>query len=79
MVHREKGTNDISVLDRAMQTVKQDRAAAVADGDARNWVDVLPMAVDAHNNRPHSTVYGTPETIEERPEKGFRVLQEIAR
>ena len=42
-VHRDKkGKNDISVLDRAMMTVKQDSAAAVADGDAKNWVQALP-------------------------------------
>ena len=79
-VHRDKkGTNDISVLDRAMQTVKQDSAAAVADGDAKNWVEALPMAIDAHNQRPHSAVYGPPETVEERPEQDFRVLQDNAR
>ena len=39
-VHRgKKGANDMSVLDRAMQTVKQDSAAAVADGDAKMWVE----------------------------------------
>ena len=52
-VHRAKsGVNDIAVLDRAMQTVKQDSAAAVADGDAKNWVDALPLAISAHNRRP---------------------------
>ena len=67
-VHREKkGVNDISIIDRAMQGVKQDQAAIVADGDAQNWVGALPMAVDAHNKRPHSAVFGPPETVEERP------------
>ena len=79
-VHRsKKGTNDIAVLDRAMQTVKQDSAAAVADGDAKNWVEALPLAIDAHNKRPHSAVFGPPETVEERPEQDFRVLQDNAR
>ena len=53
-VHREKkGVNDISIIDRAMQGVKQDQAAIAADGDAQNWVGALPQAVDAHNKRPH--------------------------
>ena len=79
-VHRDKkGKNDISVLDRAMQTVKQDSAAAVADGDANNWVEALPMAIDAHNKRPHSAVYGAPENVEVIPEQDFRVLQDNAR
>ena len=75
-VHRaKKGQQDISILDRAMQTVKQDSAAAVADGDAKNWVDALPLAISAHNKRPHSAVFGPPETVESRPEQDFRVLQ----
>ena len=68
-VHRgEKGFNDISIIDRAMQRVKQDSAAAVADGDASNWVEALPMAIDAHNARPHSAVFGAPENVETIPE-----------
>ena len=62
-----------------MQSVKRDSAAAVQDGDARNWVDALPLAVSAHNKRPHSAVFGPPETVEERPEQDFRVLQDNAR
>ena len=79
-VHRaKKGTNDIAVLDRAMQTVKQDSAAAVADGDAKNWVEALPLAIDAHNKRPHSAVFGPPENVESVPAQDFRVLQANAR
>ena len=62
-----------------MQTVKQDSATAVADGDAENWVAALPQAIDAHNARPHSAVFGAPETVEERPEHDFNVLQSNAR
>ena len=76
-VHREKqGTNDIAIVDRQMQSLKQDFAAIVADGDAHNWVEALQPAVGAHNSRPHSAVYGPPETVEERPEQDFRVLQD---
>ena len=79
-VHRDKkGKNDISVLDRAMQTVKQDSAAAVADGDAKNSAEALPQAVSAHNKRPHAAVFGAPENVEAVPEHDFRVLQDNAR
>ena len=79
-VHRgKKGTNDISVLDRAMQAVEQDSAATVADGDAKNWVQALPMSIDAQNTRPHSAVFGAPENVEAIPEQDFRVLQSNAR
>ena len=75
-VHREKkASNDIAVLDRGMQTLKQDMAGVVADGDARNWVEALPKSGRAHNARPHSAVYGPPETVETNGTQDFRVLQ----
>ena len=79
-VHREKqGLNDISVLDRGMQTLKTDMAQIRADGDATTWTSALPLAVDAHNKRPHASVHGPPETVESRPEQDFRILQDNAR
>ncbi len=45
----KKSMNDISVLDRAMQTLKRDMAADMANGEAANWVQALPGAVEAHN------------------------------
>ena len=59
-VHRAKsGLNSIAVLDRAMQTVKKDSAAAVADGDASNWVEALPLAVDAQHEATFRGVRST--------------------
>ena len=79
-MHRlKKSKNDISVLDRAMMSVKSDSADAVILGDAKNWVDALPLAISAHNKRPHAAVFGPPETVEGRPEQDFRVLQDNAR
>jgi len=79
-VHREKkATNDIAVVDRQMQSLKQDLSSIIADGDARDWVGALPQAVDAHNKRPHSAVFGAPENVEAIPEQDFRVLQTNAR
>ena len=67
-MHREKQSgNDIAVLDRAMQTVKKDMAADVADGSAKSWVQALPDAVEAHNDRPHSSTYVPPSKVEEIP------------
>ena len=79
-VHREKQSmNDISVLDRAMQTVKKDMSADVIDGSAKNWVQALPGAVEAHNDRPHSTTYVAPSAVESTPIADFRILQDNAR
>ena len=71
--------NDISVLDRAMQTVKKDMAGTVADGDAASWVQALQPAVEAHNERPHSTTYVAPSAVEKRPQLilgFFKTMQE---
>ena len=62
-----------------MQTVKKDMAGDVANGDASNWVDALPGAVEAHNSRPHSTTYVAPSAVEETPVADFRILQDNAR
>jgi hypothetical protein len=79
-VHREKQSmNDISVLDRSMQTVKKDMAADVADGRKQNWVEALNPAVEAHNERPHSSTYVAPSKVEETPAADFRILQDNAR
>ena len=79
-VHRMKqGKNDIAVIDRAMQSVKKDMAGDVANGDASNWVEALPGAVEAHNSRPHSAVFGPPESVEKNGVQDFKVLQDNAR
>ena len=54
-----------------MQTVKKDMAGDVAAGYAANWVEALPGAVEAHNSRPHSAVYGPPEKVEETGVQDF--------
>ena len=78
-VHREKQSmNDISVLDRAMLSLKKDMSGDVADGSASNWVQALPGAVQAHNSRPHAAVYWPPEKVEENGVQDFKVLQSNA-
>ena len=72
-MHREKqSTNDIAVVDRAMQSLKQDLAAIVADGDSKTCTAALHLGVDAYNARPHSAVFGAPETVSEQPSQDFK-------
>ena len=61
-----------------MQTAKKDMAGDVAAGDAANWVEALPGAVEAHNERPHSTTYVPPSKVESTPAADFRILQDNA-
>ena len=57
-----------------------DKSSESAGGDdAANWVESLPMAVNAHNARPHSAMNGPPEAVEERPQQDFKVLQDNAK
>ena len=62
-----------------MQTIKTDMASIRADGDAKNLVESLPIAISAYNNRPHAGVFGTPQGVLENPNQDFRVLQDNAR
>jgi hypothetical protein len=57
IVHVTKSPSDpngIAVLDRAMQTIKVDISADLADGDHEYWDDALDPVVESYNNRPHS-------------------------
>ena len=79
-MHREKESkNDLAIVDRQMQSLKQDLAANVADGDAKTRTGALPLGADAHNARPHSAVFGAPETVSEQPSQDFKFLQSNAR
>ena len=60
--HRLKqALQDISIIDRTMQTVKVYSQAAVSNGSAKKLGGGSPLAVDAHNARPQSVVLGPPE------------------
>ena len=79
-VHRVKDKNDqnaLAVVDRAIQTLKQDMAtnAARRGGD---WDTGLRKAESAYNNRYHSVVHGAPADVEKNPRQEFRVLQDNA-
>ena len=78
-VHRLKqGTNDIAVVDRAMQTLKRDLAAIVARQGGK-WDEALQQAVDAYNERPHEAVFGPPEDVDKEGTQDFLVLRKNAR
>ena len=51
----------------------------MADGDAKNCVSALPLAVDAYNKRPHSAVHGAPQNVEINGTQDVRVLQDNSR
>ena len=76
--HRQKvGANDLSIVDRAMMTLKKDLAAQSArkGGD---WDKNLPGVVRAYNARDHEAVFGPPEDVELVPEQEFYVLKSNA-
>jgi hypothetical protein len=74
-VHRQKqAANDISVLDRQMQTIKRD-LAAVAARMGGDWDTRLSKVIQAYNARDHEAVFGPPEDVELVPEQEFYVLK----
>jgi hypothetical protein len=76
--HRFKqSTNDISIVDRQMQTIKRDLAAQSArrGGD---WDENLPATVQAYNERDHDAVFGPPADVELNKEQEFYVLADNA-
>ena len=78
-VHRLKaGRNDISVVDRAMQTLKVKLAVARAN-EGGAWDSHLQNAVKAYNSRPLAVVHGKPDNAgnDELPQN-FLVTQDNA-
>ena len=73
--HRAKvGANDLSIVDRAMMSVKKD-LGAVAARKGGDWDKNLPGVVQAYNSRDHEAVFGAPEDVELVPEQEFYVLK----
>jgi hypothetical protein len=70
--------NGLAVVDRAMQTLKRDLAVrnAQAPGD---WIDRLPSAVRAYNERYHGTVHDAPDDVAAGGIPYFLTLQDNAR
>ena len=78
IVHVTKSPSDpngIAVLDRAMQTIKVDISADLADGDHKYWDDALDPVVESYNNRPHSFTIVPPSQVENSETAEFRLLQ----
>ena len=78
-VHRLKvGRNDISVVDRAMQTLKVKLAVAKAN-EGGTWDSHLKSVTKAYNNRPLSVVHGKPVNAEnEQLPQNFLLSQDNA-
>ena len=73
--HRQKvGANDLSIVDRAMQTIKRD-LSAVAARKGGDWDKALPGVIRAYNARDHEAVFGPPEDVELVGEQQFYVLK----
>ena len=64
----------IAVVDSAIGRLKQAIAKELADTGGERWVDALPRAVDALNDRPHPHLYGAaPNDTDSNPHL-FRLL-----
>jgi hypothetical protein len=81
IVHVQKSPSDpngLATLDRAMQTIKVDLSADLADGDYKYWDDALDPVVESYNNRPHSHTVVPPSQVENSKTAEFRLLQKNA-
>ena len=76
--HRTKeGVNDLSVVDRTMQTLKRDLEDK-AQTTGHGWAQNLKEATNNYNFRPNSTVHGSPDDVGEENPQTFMVYQDQA-
>ena len=77
-VHRYKeGVNDISVVDRTMQTLKKDLEDK-AQTTGQGWANNLKEATSNYNFRPNAAVHGSPETAGDENPQTFMLYQDQA-
>jgi hypothetical protein len=77
-VHRYKeGVNDISVVDRTMQTLKKDLEDK-AQTTGQGWAHNLKEATSNYNFRPNAAVHGSPETAGDENPQTFMLYQDQA-
>ena len=77
-VHREKQSiNDISVVDRTMQTLKKDLEDK-AQTNGQGWAHNLKDVTSNYNFRPNSAVHGSPDTAGEENAQQFYIMQDQA-
>jgi len=85
LVHKiKRSKNSISLVDRAIQTIKKQIFRRLARKGDLKWAEVLMDVEKAYNNSPHSSVFGdTPNDIAKNDESGqvlqFMQLQKTAR
>jgi hypothetical protein len=81
IVHRTKPVGDVnalSVVDRAIQSLKQLVARILARDAGESWRAVLGDAVEAYNHIYHSSVHAAPADVRGSPVATFLNLQDNA-
>ena len=77
-IHRLKvGRNDISIVDRSLQTLKAKLANARANHGG-SWDSSLQKVVTSYNENPRAAVHGAPINADQPDAQGFAVLQDNA-
>ena len=77
---QKEGLNDLSTIDRAIQTVKASITKLEITPGAGDWADVLQKATDAHNQNTHTHLQGgAPADVEGDKEKQFELQGQAAR
>ena len=80
LIHVAKQANDknaIAVIDKGIQTIKQDIAADIADEGGR-WDEKLNAVTNSYNDRPHSYTIVPPGEVSENRVAQFKLLQKNA-
>ena len=76
----KRDINAISVLDKAIQSLKQRITRLISDeGSDDNWYTVLSEATDAHNSLASDPIHAAPERVTKNPVVGFLNAQDNAR
>jgi hypothetical protein len=76
--HRTKeGVNDLSVVDRSMQTLKRDLEDK-AQTTGQGWAHNLKEATSNYNFRPNSSVHGSPDDAGKEGPQQFMIYQDQA-
>ena len=76
--HRERqGVNDLSVVDRSMQTLKRDLEDK-AQNNGQGWAHNLHEVTSNYNFRPNSAVHGAPDDAGKENAQQFMIYQDQA-
>lgn len=70
--------NSLTVLDGAMQNIKQALSRRLARQNTDDWPSMLPQVVRSYNEQYHSSVYDAPNDDKREPVLEFMLLRDIA-